>query len=207
MKRINHYWYTSPILYQTNYVLYQFFKKNGVVLYPDENELFDTLSYIAINWLLITLNVAYSKSVPVCIHWDRFIIISPSDLMYHYDIFLIHMICFKIKKIKRGKLEKIYQLILWKWKTEIAFLRNQLHIWLLKLQNKKYQIDESKNNQKARNKRPNLHNLWGNNCQFSDNIFQWHFHLFRELEDGVVFPYKLNCSCVEKRLHVYILFF
>lgn len=127
--------------------------------------------------------------------------------MYHYDIFLIHMICFKIKKIKRGKLEKIYQLILWKWKTEIAFLRNQLHIWLLKQQNKKYQIDESKNNQKARNKRPNLHNLWGNNCQFSDNIFQWHFHLFRELEDGVVFPYKLNCSCVKKRLHVYILFF
>lgn len=80
MKRINHYWYTSPILYQTNYVLYQFFKKNGVVLYPDENELFDILSYIAIKWLLITLNVAYSISVPVCIHWDRFIIISPSDL-------------------------------------------------------------------------------------------------------------------------------
>lgn len=114
---------------------------------------------------------------------------------------------FQNKKIKRGKLEKIYQLILWKWKTEIAFLRNQLHIWLLKQQNKKYQIDESKNNQKARNKRPNLHNLWGNNCQFSDNIFQWHFHLFRELEDGVVFPYKLNCSCVKKRLHVYIVFF
>lgn len=131
----------------------------------------------------------------------------PQWSTYYYDIFLIHMICFKIKKIKRGKLEKIYQLILWKWKTEIAFLRNQLHIWLLKQQNKKYQIDESKNNQKARNKRPNLHNLWGNNCQFSDNIFQWHFHLFREFEDGVVFPYKLNCSCVEKRLHVYILFF
>lgn len=55
-------------------------KKNGVVLYPDENELFDILSYIAIKWLLITLNVAYSISVPVCIHWDRFIIISPSDL-------------------------------------------------------------------------------------------------------------------------------
>lgn len=27
--------------------------------------------------------------------------------MYHYDIFLIHMICFKIKKIKREKLENI----------------------------------------------------------------------------------------------------
>lgn len=67
--------YTKQIMFCIN-----FFKKNGVVLYPDENELFDILSYIAIKWLLITLNVAYSISVPVCIHWDRFIIISPSDL-------------------------------------------------------------------------------------------------------------------------------
>lgn len=127
--------------------------------------------------------------------------------MYHYDIFLIHMICFKIKKIKRGKLENI-SVDTVKMKDRNCFSQEStIHIWLLKQQNKKYQIDESKNNQKARNKRPNLHNLWGNNCQFSDNIFQWHFHLFRELEDGVVFPYKLNCSCVEKRLHVYILFF
>lgn len=42
-----------------------------------------------------------------------------------------------------------------------------------------------------RNKRPNLHNLWGNNRQITDNIFQWHFHMFWELEDGVVFPNKL----------------
>lgn len=122
--------------------------------------------------------------------------------MYHYDIFLIHMICFKIKKIKRGKLVDTV-----KMKDKNCFSQESTTYLIVKATEQKISNYESKNNQKARNKRPNLHNLWGNNCQFSDNIFQWHFHLFRELEDGVVFPYKLNCSYVKKRLHVYILFF
>lgn len=97
MKRINHYWYTSPILYQTNYVLYQFFKKNGVVLYPDENELFDIYCYKMI-----------TDYTECCIQYFCTSLYSlrqiyhhqPQWSTYYYDIFLIHMICFKIKKIK-----------------------------------------------------------------------------------------------------------
>lgn len=39
-------------------------KKKELVVYSDENKLFDTLLYTSINFLLITLNV-YSNSVPI----------------------------------------------------------------------------------------------------------------------------------------------
>lgn len=72
-------------------------KKKELVVYSDENKLFDTLLYTSINLLLITLNV-YTVIRYLSIHRDSsYFIISPIDQCYHHNIFLIHIICFKIK--------------------------------------------------------------------------------------------------------------
>lgn len=99
MKRINHYWYTSPILYQTNYVLYQFLKKWS--------------SFISWwEWIIWYIIIYCYKMITdyteCCIQYFCTSLYSlrqiyhhqPQWSTYYYDIFLIHMICFKIKKIK-----------------------------------------------------------------------------------------------------------